>query len=281
MEDVTIETAEEILAKQHRKEKKDLQAQIQSMKNAVPKNDKKRRKQLTEDIVKLEAELNKKHNEELQQLDSSVEKTVDEVVNGVESLALEGEEEQKDAKRGGGLSKAQKRRDKKAAAEKERERRIAEAEVENLSGLRHQEGLKLSQKLVERQLQIREISSDGHCMYRAVEDQLGQHGLGLTLKDLRTQTAQHMRNHTDDFLPFLTNANTGDMYTPDEFDKYCSDVADTAAWGGQLELHASCVRTGRTLQLSGMYERPCSSRGDLRLSFSSIIKNVNYTNCTK
>ncbi|XP_031644999.1 deubiquitinase OTUD6B isoform X2 [Oncorhynchus kisutch] len=238
MEDVTIETAEEILAKQHRKEKKDLQAQIQSMKNAVPKNDKKRRKQLTEDIVKLEAELNQKHNEELQQLDSSGEKTVDEVVNGVESLALEGEEEQKDAKQGGGPSKAQKRRDKKAAAEKERERRIAEAEVENLSGLRHQEGLKLSQKLVERQLQIREISSDGHCMYRAVEDQLGQHGLGLTLKDLRAQTAQHMRSHTDDFLPFLTNTNTGDMYTPDEFDKYCSDVADTAAWGGQLELRA-------------------------------------------
>ncbi|XP_036826698.1 deubiquitinase OTUD6B isoform X2 [Oncorhynchus mykiss] len=238
MEDVTIETAEEILAKQHRKEKKDLQAKIQSMKNAVPKNDKKRRKQLTEDIVKLEAELNQKHNEELQQLDSSGEKMVDKVVNGVESLALEGEEEQKDAKQGGGPSKAQKRRDKKAAAEKERERRIAEAEVENLSGLRHQEGLKLSQKLVERQLQIREISSDGHCMYRAVEDQLGQHGLGLTLKDLRAQTAQHMRSHTDDFLPFLTNTNTGDMYTPDEFDKYCSDVADTAAWGGQLELRA-------------------------------------------
>ncbi|XP_038841960.1 deubiquitinase OTUD6B isoform X1 [Salvelinus namaycush] len=240
MEDVTIETAEEILAKQHRKEKKDLQAKIQSMKNAVPKNDKKRRKQLTEDIVKLEAELNQKHNEELQHLDSSVggEKTVEEVVNGVESLALEGEEEQKDAKQGGGPSKAQKRRDKKAAAEKERERRIAEAEVENLSGLRHQEGLKLTQKLVERQLQIREISSDGHCMYRAVEDQLGQRGLGLTLKDLRAQTARHMRSHTDDFLPFLTNTNTGDMYTADEFDKYCSDVADTAAWGGQLELRA-------------------------------------------
>ncbi|XP_013998714.1 deubiquitinase OTUD6B [Salmo salar] len=240
MEEVAIETAEEMLARQHRKEKKDLQAKIQSMKNAVPKNDKKRRKQLTEDITKLEAELSQKHNEELRQLDSSGagENTVEEVVNGVESLALEGDGEQKDAKQGGGPSKAQKRRDKKAAAEKERERRIAEAEVENLSGLRHQEGLKLSQKLVERQLQIREISSDGHCMYRAVEDQLGQHGLGLTLKDLRAKTAQHMRSHADDFLPFLTNTNTGDMYTADEFDKYCSDVADTAAWGGQLELRA-------------------------------------------
>lgn len=38
------------------------------MKNSVPKNDKKRRKQLTEDINKLEAELNEKQENELRQL---------------------------------------------------------------------------------------------------------------------------------------------------------------------------------------------------------------------
>ena len=38
------------------------------MKNAVPKNDKKRRKQLTEDVAKLEAEMEQKHKEELEQL---------------------------------------------------------------------------------------------------------------------------------------------------------------------------------------------------------------------
>lgn len=64
--------------------------------------------------------------------------------------------------------------DKKAAQEKEREIRIAEAEVQNLLGVRHQEGLKLAQKLAQQQLQIKEISSDGHCMYRAIEDQLIQ-----------------------------------------------------------------------------------------------------------
>lgn len=40
------------------------------MKNAVPKNDKKKRKQLTEEIAKLEADLNQKHEEELRQLAS-------------------------------------------------------------------------------------------------------------------------------------------------------------------------------------------------------------------
>ncbi|GAA6100467.1 deubiquitinase OTUD6B [Tachysurus ichikawai] len=128
--------------------------------------------------------------------------------------------------------------DKKAAQEKERENRIAEAEVENLSGSRYQESLKLTQKLAEKQLQIKEISSDGHCMYRAVEDQLTGRVCSLKIQELRVQTAQYMRSHKDDFLPFLTNPSTGEMYSAEEFEKYCSDVAETAAWGGQLELRA-------------------------------------------
>ncbi|XP_036371746.1 deubiquitinase OTUD6B [Megalops cyprinoides] len=232
-----VESAEELLTKQHRKEKKDLQAKIQSMKNAVPKNDKKRRKQLVEDIAKLEAELTQKHEDELKQLNNNKgEDKVDTVANGVENLVLDNEE-QKEAKQVR-PSKAQKRRDKKAALERERENRIAEAEVENLSGFRHQEGLKLAQKLAERQLQIKEISSDGHCMYRAVEDQLAGRGQALGLVQLRALTAQQMRSNADDFLPFLTNPNTGDIYTADEFEKYCRDVESTAAWGGQLELRA-------------------------------------------
>lgn len=76
MEEETVDTPEEQLAKQHRKEKKDLQAQIQSMKNAVPKNDKKRRKQLMEEIAKLEADLTQKHEEEVKQAKSVVDKKV-------------------------------------------------------------------------------------------------------------------------------------------------------------------------------------------------------------
>lgn len=231
----TAETTEELLAKQHRKEKKDLQAKIQSMKNAVPKNDKKRRKQLTEDIAKLEAELSQKHENEIRQL--NISSSVEEVSNALDSVNVTNNEEETDGKQTR-TSKAQKRRDKRAALEKERETRIAEAEVENLTGSRHLENLKLKEKLAERHLQIKEISSDGHCMYRAVEDQLMVRGCALGLKELRAQTAQYMRSHADDFLPFLTDPNTGDMYTAEEFEKYCNDVADTAAWGGQLELKA-------------------------------------------
>ncbi|XP_017276100.1 deubiquitinase OTUD6B [Kryptolebias marmoratus] len=233
------EAPEELLMKKHRREKKDLQAKIQSMKNAVPKNDKKRRKQLTEEIAKLEADLTEKHEEETRQLTSTTDTKVEEVVNSVETMKVEGgeQEEVKQPR----VTKAQKRRDKKAAQEKERESRIAEAEVQNLQGVRHQEGLKLAQKLAQQKLQIKEISSDGHCMYRAIEDQLAQRskpGLSMSMKELRSRTAEHMRNNPDDFLPFLTNPNTGDLFTTDEFEKYCSDVEHTTAWGGQLELRA-------------------------------------------
>ncbi|CAL8398168.1 deubiquitinase OTUD6B [Gadus morhua] len=244
MEEDILGSPEELLAKQHRREKKDLQATIQSMKNTVPKNDKKRRKHLTEDICRLEAELNLKQEEEISQLKATqvVEEAVkvEEVVNGVESLGLDGDQEKADEKLPR-PTKAQKRRDKKAAQEKERESRIAEAEVDNLLGARHQEGLKLAQKLSERQLQIKEIASDGHCLYRAIEDQLARRalpGLTMSLKGLRSCTAEHMRGHTDDFIPFLTHPNTGDMYSAEDFEKYCNEVDHTAAWGGQLELRA-------------------------------------------
>ncbi|XP_039592943.1 deubiquitinase OTUD6B [Polypterus senegalus] len=232
-----IEADEESFIKQHRKEKKDLQAKIQSMKNAVPKNDKKRRKQLVEEIAKLEAELDQKHEEELKQLKNKVdEETIKPLENGIECLSMESGEQQnlKSCR----ISKAQKRRDKKAAIEKERENRIAEAEIENLSGARHLEYQKLSQGLAQRHLQIKQIPSDGHCMYRAIEDQLICKGLNWNVQELRAQTAKYMRDHSEDFLPFLTNPCTGDVYTSDEFEKYCTEIGSTAAWGGQLELRA-------------------------------------------
>ncbi|XP_019484458.1 PREDICTED: OTU domain-containing protein 6B isoform X2 [Hipposideros armiger] len=195
---------EEELVRRHRKEKKELQAKIQGMKHAVPKNDKKRRKQLTDDVAKLEAEMEKKQREELEQLKLTSEQS----------------------------------KDKKAALEKKRKERIAEAEIENLSGARHVESEKLAEILAARQLEIKQIPSDGHCMYRAIEDQLKEQECPLTVAALRSQTAEYMQSHVEEFLPFLTNPNTGDMYTPEEFAKYCDDIINTVSWGGQLELRA-------------------------------------------
>lgn len=240
MEEIDTEEEEEEdeLLKRHRKEKKELQAKIQGMKNSVAKNDKKRRKQLVEEVAKIESELELRHEEELQQLSLPLDKSsmVESSTNGIANLELEigNEKEIKQSR----VSKAQKRREKKAAQDKEREERIAEAEIENLKGARHLENQKLAEILAARKLQIKQIPSDGHCMYKAIEDQLQTQSSLLALVELRAQAAEYMRGHMDDFLPFLTNSNTGDMYTPDEFEKYCHEVAHTVAWGGQLELRA-------------------------------------------
>ncbi|KAM9307817.1 deubiquitinase OTUD6B isoform 3-T3 [Gastrophryne carolinensis] len=238
MEEEDGGSEEAALARQHKREKKELQAKIQSMKNAVPKNDKKRRKQLMEDVAKLEAELEEKHSKELATLTE-----VNSVANGVTNLNLGAEVSTQQPR----VSKAQKRREKKAALEKERDERIAEAEVENLSGARHLENQKLTQILSERLLQIKHIPSDGHCMYRAIEHQLKYREASATLSSLRQQTADYMQSHAEDFLPFLTNPTTGDMYTLEEFEKYCSETANTPAWGGQLEVYAACLWTWRAL----------------------------------
>eukprot|EP00058_Branchiostoma_floridae_P021957 XP_002607447.1 hypothetical protein BRAFLDRAFT_119252 [Branchiostoma floridae] len=168
----------EKLARKHKQERKELQAKVQQMKNSVPKNDKKRKKQLTVDIAQLEAELDERHHreeEELQAGAGDVGEEKDAVTEGVGGLQLtdsaQGQQPQKQK-----VSKAQKRREKKAAKDKERDQRIAESEVENLLGARHQETQRIKALLRDRQLAVKEISSDGHCLYNAVAEQLKQVG---------------------------------------------------------------------------------------------------------
>ncbi|XP_060099502.1 deubiquitinase OTUD6B [Heteronotia binoei] len=225
-----------LLIRRQRKEKRELQAKIQGMKNTVPKNDKKRRKQLSDSVAKLEVDLEQKHKEELKKLKETVpeQSQEDSAAISMARLELENTQQVQPAR----VTKAQKRREKKAALEKEREERIAEAEIENLTGARHLESQKLAHILSIRQLEIKQIPSDGHCMYRAIEDQLKERQNSWTVATLRAQTAEYMRTHVDDFLPFLTNPSTGDLYSHDEFEKYCCDIANSAAWGGQLELRA-------------------------------------------
>lgn len=60
------------------------------------------------------------------------------------------------------ISKAQKRRDKKANAERERNQRIIEQEALNVFGKRNVELQTIKKILYERGLMIYEIPSDGH-----------------------------------------------------------------------------------------------------------------------
>ncbi|KAL0112876.1 hypothetical protein PUN28_012256 [Cardiocondyla obscurior] len=226
---------EDELIQKHKKERKELQAQIQILKKSICKGDKKKKKEISEEIIRLEESIEKRQAEEL-----NTWKLANVTLNDNEVEYEEVTEEVKDncsdqaAHR---VSKAQKRREKKAIAEKERNQRIIEQEALNVFGKRNVETEAIKKILSDRNLIIYEIPSDGHCLYNAVAHQLKINGeTPLSLHDLRTKTADYLRQNMNDFLPFLSNPESDNLLTPEEYEKYCNDVAETSAWGGAVEL---------------------------------------------
>ncbi|KAG8522046.1 OTU domain-containing protein 6A [Galemys pyrenaicus] len=223
------QTEHQRMVRRHRREKKELQARIQGMKNSVPKNDKRRRKQLLLDVARLEAELEQKHQQELEKFQENFpdNSSLDSVAEDLAKMDLENQPPH--------LTRSQRRRERRAALERERLERIAEAEMEHLASFRHEEEKKLAAILGAKNLQMKDIPADGHCMYRAIQDQLV---FAVTLECLRGRTAEYLRKHADDFLPFFSDPKTGDGYSLEDFMGYCDDIVRNASWGGQLELRA-------------------------------------------
>lgn len=75
-------------------------------------------------------------------------------------------------------------------------------------------------------------------LYCAIEHQLralkGSSAPNVT--DLRHMTSEFLRENMDDFLPFVSHPDTGEILTENQFQEYCEQVANTPAWGGQVEV---------------------------------------------
>lgn len=227
----------------HRKEKKDLQAKIQCLKKSATKGDKKKKREVTEEIIKLEVELNKKHAEELLVFNGSngnVTSLTEDFSNLNSCEEMVNDEPKEDESKDFKVTKAQRRREKKANALKERELRITEQDEQNIYGTRNQEILTVKALLKKKGLMINEIPSDGNCLYCAVADQLKQSDSieSLSMLELRDKTGVVLRENQTQFLPFLSHPDTGEMLTESQYLEYCDQVAQTNAWGGQVELLA-------------------------------------------
>lgn len=61
-------------------------------------------------------------------------------------------------------------------------------------------------------------------------------GNALTLPELRSKTADFLRANRHEFLPYLTHPDTGGMLSESQYDEYCDQVANTIAWGGEIEV---------------------------------------------
>ena len=156
---------QERLEKAQRKEKKELQAKIQALKNSIPKGDKKKKKEVTAEIARLESDLDQKHSAEMLDLltdNISLSEDKEEPTNDTNCDNVKKPDDKSNEPR---VSKAQKRRDKKAEKEKQRLEDIEKQEAENLSGQRHLEQEAITRLLEARGLILHQIPSDGDCMF--------------------------------------------------------------------------------------------------------------------
>lgn len=287
---------EEITAR-HRKERKELQAKIQSLKKTAT-SDKKKKKEALEEIVRLEADLDRRHDKELAQLaalaanqSATNQSSVDQpAANKIDAESAENADESSTAR----VSRAQKRRDKKAADEKTRQAEVLAQDELNKTGPRVQETTAIKKLLLKRGLVLQPISSDGkdgverrpdciplerpfdeskehfdeekelfdeskelfdevedllmktilflfpgNCLYNAIRNQLQVNGkLTEDVNTLRSKTADYILENKDSLIFYMTSAETGDCLDDVGFEKYCSDVRNTPAWGGQVEITA-------------------------------------------
>ncbi|KAJ1919816.1 OTU protein [Mycoemilia scoparia] len=245
------ETNFEDLEARHRKELKELTNKIMGLKKSVPKGDKKRKKEVTAEVAKLEAEIKERHAQEVDALKQKLEsgsdekaanKDVDIITEKIESVNMKNHSEPEEpskqqAPRGKKKNKA-KMRLQRRQEEMERLQAEAEKEAEGMVDMQKIENEAIERILEINNLSIYDIRPDGHCLYAAFADQLNKyHGKKLTYADLRTQTAKYMRNNTDDFMPFMVH-DDGSMFSNDDFEKYCNDLETTAVWGGQQEILA-------------------------------------------
>ncbi|KAL5791737.1 hypothetical protein ACOSP7_000331 [Xanthoceras sorbifolium] len=246
------ETRDEMLSR-HRREIAQLQNKEVELKKAAAKGSKAeqkaKKKQVEEEITRLSAELKEKQAEELASLgysksNGNEKSNLDNLVKAIAGVSVTNQHDHSKP------SKGAKRREKRAQQEAAREQRIQE-EQSNIVSDRMVEDEKLEKKLEPLGLTVNEIKPDGHCLYRAVEDQLAHLSGGsspYTFQKLREMVSAYMRDHASDFLPFYLSENMitddSDSSQAERFENYCKEVESTAAWGGELELRAltHCLR---------------------------------------
>lgn len=231
----TSDVIEVDIISKHRQEKKDLQKNIQEMKkNNKNKN---KRKEMFEEIARLEVELHDRQCRELSllkiEVDSEDEK---EKLKEVRFIGVEDKPEKPIAQK---PSKAQRKREKKEMNEKARQAQIIEEEKLNKNSPRIVETKKIDALLKARDLRIFSVPSDGDCLYNAVKHQLRiTERFPTEVQKLRFLTADYIEANKDSLIFYMTNPETNECLTDEEFHNYCELIRTTKAWGGQIEINA-------------------------------------------
>ncbi|KAF3761091.1 OTU-domain-containing protein [Cryphonectria parasitica EP155] len=239
------ETLEQIQAR-HRKEAKDLQGRITSKKKNATK---KTRKGVNDECAEMERQMKERQAEEIRKVNGGAEDGEEEEqdgggVDGEAPTQKETQEEEEEAgaaaaETGNGPAKKrnrQKERLARRAAEQEAAALAAEQEAARMPDHRAVEKTTMLAAFKKHGLAEHEIRPDGHCLFSAVADQLGQIGVPLGegtvgepgYKIVRRRAAGYIEQHGDEYAGFLE----------EDLGRYVAKMRDTAEWGGQLELLA-------------------------------------------
>eukprot|EP01080_Neovahlkampfia_damariscottae_P001086 gene1086-10605_t len=227
--------------------------------------DKKKKKEMEVENEKKMKELLKKHEEEMSKFDNDETKESEEVEKIEEKKPTE-EELEKIKKK----EKNKRRNENKKQKEIENRKKVEE-EIKNAGGTERQIELNAIQKqLNELSLEMKLIASDGHCLYRAISDQLQEKDLDY-LK-VRKLIADELRKNGNEYMPFLESSN-GDMMNENEYKIYCDKVEKSSEWGGQVELKAAVIVFKRQIKIFTADSQPImmgeefEKNGTLNLSF--------------
>lgn len=238
----------------HRRELKDLQGRITGKKKNATK---KTRKGVNDECAEMERKLREDQAAEIAALSGDsqlVEENdvvedapvLEEASNGTQTLGEKVEEKLAKAadklhisndtnpEQPGKKRNRQKERLARRAAEQEAAAQKAEEEASNMTDHRARESEYMKKIFKTYNLVEKDIEPDGHCLFSAVADQLGQNAIPLgghgepAYKTVRKAAVNYMLKHGDDFAPFLE----------EDLEGYAKKMRDTAEWGGQLELTA-------------------------------------------
>lgn len=250
----------EELEARHNKEQTDLRSRVtQRTKTAT----KKTRRKIQAECEAMERDLNERHAREKSELSrqssgaepndgrSSVEAATSPETRTSESHAKPEAEPAPPSGDGPGHVRKpnrQKARLARRAAAIEAQATEAAEQAATMPDVRGQERDQIASALKKHGLEEKDIRPDGHCLYAAFADQLAATGttppaadgdlpvssagdVGYETPDyrmVRRATAVHIRESADHFAPFIE----------EPVEEYARKVAETAEWGGHLELMA-------------------------------------------
>jgi len=146
----------------------------------------------------------------------------------------------------GGPTKAQRRREKKAAEEKARELAIemerARLRESGPSKKEVEEGaMRAALKALD--LKLREVKADGHCLYRAVAEQVEEMRAESRYGEVRTVCKEEMLKNREEYEAFVEVEEAG------SYEAYCEKVESTAEWGGHVEMLAIARALRRNVEV--------------------------------